>query len=93
VPLGVLWSLVLAGVWLNPLIEQPSTPGDRYGVLVFCLAAVVELTAEPVWMLGQEYQHVLLKVCWGLGLLKEVGLIGLGVGLAEGVCVTSNVLM
>ena len=32
------------------------------GVAVFALAAVMELTAEPLWVMGQIHQYVSLKV-------------------------------
>jgi hypothetical protein len=32
------------------------------GVVVFALAAVIELTAEPLWIMGQLNQYVTLKV-------------------------------
>ena len=50
-------------VWTSGLIEQPvAVEGYGYGVLVFGLAAVTELSAEPLWLMGQVYQHVGLKV-------------------------------
>ena len=37
-------------------------PGDPIGVVVFALAAIMELTAEPLWVMGQINQYVTLKV-------------------------------
>ena len=63
VPLGVVSSLLLGVVWLSPYIEQPTNvAGDKYGVVLFGLAAVLELTAEPLWVWAQLQQHVSLKV-------------------------------
>ena len=49
-------------VWLSPYLEQPEVAGDRYGVVVFGLSAVLELTAEPLWVMAQLNQYVSLKV-------------------------------
>ena len=54
--------MLLALLWLSPFLEQPSLPGDFMGVVIFALAAVVELTAEPLWIMGQLNQYVTLKV-------------------------------
>lgn len=62
IPLGVVSSLLLGVVWLTPYIEQPEVEGDVYGVVLFALAAVIELTAEPLWVWAQLQQHVSLKV-------------------------------
>ena len=43
-------------------MEQPTVAGDPVGVAVFALAAVMELTAEPLWVMGQIHQYVSLKV-------------------------------
>ena len=55
-------SVLVGVVWLSPYIEQPQVAGDGYGVLMFGLAAVMELTAEPLWVWAQLQQHVSLKV-------------------------------
>lgn len=62
IPLGVVSSLLLGVVWLSPYIEQPQVEGDKYGVMLFGLAAVIELSAEPLWVWAQLQQHVSLKV-------------------------------
>lgn len=62
VPLGVVSSVLLGVVWLSPYLEQPLIEGNRYGVMVFGLAAVLELAAEPLWVMAQLQQYVSLKV-------------------------------
>ena len=54
-------SVLLSFLWLSPFLEQPSVPGDPIGVVVFALAAIMELTAEPLWVMGQINQYVTLK--------------------------------
>ena len=38
--------------------------GYAVGVLLFCIAGLVELLAEPLVILGQAHQYVTTKV-WG----------------------------
>ncbi|KAM9592801.1 man(5)GlcNAc(2)-PP-dolichol translocation protein RFT1 isoform 1-T1 [Trichechus inunguis] len=64
VPLGVFWSLFLGWVWLH-LLEVPDpnvVPYYGAGVVLFGLAAVVELLGEPFWVLAQAHMFVKLKV-------------------------------
>ena len=61
-PLGLISSLLLSFLWLSPLLEQPPIPGDRLAVAMFALSALTELTAEPLWVLGQAHQYIALKV-------------------------------
>ncbi|KAM4722414.1 man(5)GlcNAc(2)-PP-dolichol translocation protein RFT1 [Rhinophrynus dorsalis] len=64
VPLGVCWSLVLGWVWLQ-ILEVPDPeiiPYYNIGVLAFGFSAVVELLAEPFWVLAQAHLFVRLKV-------------------------------
>ncbi|KAM4650636.1 man(5)GlcNAc(2)-PP-dolichol translocation protein RFT1 [Discoglossus pictus] len=64
VPLGVCWSLILGWVWLQ-ILEVPDPdviPHYGTGVLAFGLSAVVELLAEPFWVLAQAHLFVRLKV-------------------------------
>ncbi|XP_029455275.1 protein RFT1 homolog isoform X2 [Rhinatrema bivittatum] len=64
VPLGVLWALLLGWVWLH-MLEVPDpvlVPHYRSGVMLFGLSAVVELVAEPFWVLAQAHLFVRLKV-------------------------------
>ncbi|XP_051933265.1 protein RFT1 homolog [Hippocampus zosterae] len=63
-PLGVLWGALLAAVWLW-LLEVPdpqSVPFYGPAVLLFGLAGVQELLAEPLWVLAQVHMFVKLKV-------------------------------
>ena len=62
IPLGVVSALLLGVVWLSPYLEQPEVEGDGYGVVVFGVAAVIELTAEPLWVMAQLNQYISLKV-------------------------------
>lgn len=64
VPLGVFWSLFLGWIWLEVLeVPDPDTiPHYGIGVLMFGLSAVVELLAEPFWVLAQAHLFVRLKV-------------------------------
>ncbi|XP_006876121.1 PREDICTED: protein RFT1 homolog [Chrysochloris asiatica] len=64
VPLGVFWSLFLGWVWLQ-LLEVPDpnvVPHYGTGVVLFGLAAVVELLGEPFWVVAQAHMFVKLKV-------------------------------
>lgn len=60
--MGVASSLLLGVVWLSPYLKQPSVAGDGYGVVLFGVAAVIELTAEPLWVMAQINQYISLKV-------------------------------
>lgn len=62
IPLGVVSALFLGVIWLSPYLEQPEVEGDGYGVLVFGVAAVIELMAEPLWVMAQINQYISLKV-------------------------------
>nr|DBA18761.1 TPA: hypothetical protein GDO54_016972 [Pyxicephalus adspersus] len=64
VPLGIGWSLILGWVWLR-VLEAPDPeiiPHYGTGVLAFGVSAVVELAAEPFWVLAQAHLFVRLKV-------------------------------
>ncbi|KAJ8370549.1 hypothetical protein SKAU_G00105770 [Synaphobranchus kaupii] len=64
VPLGVLWASVLGCVWLW-LLEAPDPQAIPYygpAVVLFALAALQELLAEPLWVLAQAHMFVRLKV-------------------------------
>ena len=61
-PLGLLSSGVLAAFWLSPAIAQPDIAYDAVGVATFCIAAVTELLAEPLWILAQIHHYSSLKV-------------------------------
>ncbi|XP_044157367.1 protein RFT1 homolog [Bufo gargarizans] len=64
VPLGICWSLVLGWIWLNILeVPDPAViPHYGPGVLAFGFSAVIELIAEPFWVLAQAHLFVRLKV-------------------------------
>ncbi|XP_040263022.1 protein RFT1 homolog [Bufo bufo] len=64
VPLGICWSLVLGWIWLNILeVPDPAViPHYGPGVLAFGFSAVIELLAEPFWVLAQAHLFVRLKV-------------------------------
>ena len=55
--LSVIWVFVL---------EQPSTDHYLWGVLAYSLAAVLELCTEPLWVIGQTFLYVRLKVIWNV---------------------------
>ncbi|KAM4021864.1 man(5)GlcNAc(2)-PP-dolichol translocation protein RFT1 [Anomaloglossus baeobatrachus] len=64
VPLGVCWSVILGWVWLH-ILEVPDPaiiPHYGTGVLAFGFSAVIELMAEPFWVLAQAHLFVRLKV-------------------------------
>ncbi|XP_077134011.1 man(5)GlcNAc(2)-PP-dolichol translocation protein RFT1 [Ranitomeya variabilis] len=63
-PLGVCWSVILGWVWLS-VLETPDPaiiPHYGPGVLAFGFSAVIELMAEPFWVLAQAHLFVRLKV-------------------------------
>ncbi|KAG8436262.1 hypothetical protein GDO86_007385 [Hymenochirus boettgeri] len=64
VPLGICWSLILGWIWLQ-ILEVPkpeAIPHYNIGVWAFGFSAVVELLAEPFWVLAQAHVFVKLKV-------------------------------
>jgi oligosaccharide translocation protein RFT1 len=61
VPLGIVTAVLLSVIWLF-VLEQPSTDHYFWGVLAYSLAAVLELCAEPLWVVGQIFLYVRLKV-------------------------------
>ncbi|XP_063796762.1 protein RFT1 homolog [Pseudophryne corroboree] len=64
VPLGICWSLVLGWIWLRVLeVPDPEKiPHYGTGVVAFGVSAVIELLAEPFWVLAQAHLFVRLKV-------------------------------
>lgn len=63
-PLGILWSFLLVCVWLW-LLEIPDPqiiPNYGPAVMLFALAALQELLAEPLWVLAQAHMFIRLKV-------------------------------
>ncbi|XP_018430391.1 PREDICTED: protein RFT1 homolog, partial [Nanorana parkeri] len=64
VPLGLGWSFILGWIWLR-VLDAPDPeiiPHYGTGVLAFGISAVVELIAEPFWVLAQAYLFIRLKV-------------------------------
>lgn len=69
VPLGVLCCIILSFLWLSPAVmSQPSdNNGYAVSVLLFCIGTLVELSTEPLVILGQAHQYVTTKVGgWGI---------------------------
>ena len=64
VPLGVLASFVFGFIWLNWLETPPMGLAKDYSISVLCFAfcAVLELMAEPLWVVFQCHLFVRLKV-------------------------------
>ncbi|XP_054751425.2 protein RFT1 homolog [Lytechinus pictus] len=63
-PLGVVCATVLSYVWIA-LLSHPDpeiVPHYNTSVLVFAFSAVIELVAEPFWVVGQAMLFVRLKV-------------------------------
>ena len=63
-PLGVLCAAILSYVWIA-LLSHPDPemiPHYKSSVLVFAFSAVIELVAEPFWVVGQAMLFVRLKV-------------------------------
>ncbi|XP_062854204.1 protein RFT1 homolog [Trichomycterus rosablanca] len=63
-PLGCLWGALLVCVWLWLLQAPDSQTIPHYGpaVGIFCMAALTELLAEPLWVLAHAHMLVRLKV-------------------------------
>jgi len=64
VPIGIVLCLGLSLLWLSPSIMKQPDDDSSYtnGVVLFCVATVLELLTEPLWILGQAYQYVTTKV-------------------------------
>ncbi|XP_008318189.1 protein RFT1 homolog [Cynoglossus semilaevis] len=63
-PLGLVWAVLLVPVWLW-LLEVPDPQTVPYygpAVVLFGLAGVQELLAEPLWFLAQAHMFVRVKV-------------------------------
>ena len=56
--------LALGLLWLSPSIMAQPDDGSSYtkGVMLFCVATLLELLTEPLWILGQAHQYVTTKV-------------------------------
>ncbi|KAI5628398.1 protein RFT1-like, partial [Silurus asotus] len=63
-PLGFLWGVLLVCVWLWLLQAPDPQTIPHYGpaVGIFCMAALTELLAEPLWVLAHAHMLVRLKV-------------------------------
>ncbi|KAB5584185.1 hypothetical protein PHYPO_G00104480 [Pangasianodon hypophthalmus] len=63
-PLGCLWGVLLVCVWLWLLQAPDPQTVPHYGpaVGIFCMAALTELLAEPLWVLAHAHMLVRLKV-------------------------------
>ena len=55
-------AIVLSCVWVF-LLDKPSSDYYVWGVMAYSLAAVLELCAEPLWIVAQAFLYVRLKVC------------------------------
>ncbi|XP_065912317.1 man(5)GlcNAc(2)-PP-dolichol translocation protein RFT1-like [Dysidea avara] len=64
VPIGMCCCLALGLLWLSPSIMAQPDDGSSYtkGVMLFCVATLLELLTEPLWILGQAHQYVTTKV-------------------------------
>ncbi|CAG5118777.1 unnamed protein product [Candidula unifasciata] len=64
-PLAILFSGCLGMVWLY-VLENPSTTtsvsGYTFGVVCFALSTIIEVLAEPLFVVGQAFLFVRLKV-------------------------------
>ena len=49
-------------MWIH-LLDSPPDPHYKLGVLCFAVAAVIEVLAEPLYVVGQSFLFVKLKVC------------------------------
>lgn len=63
--MGIICAAVLSFIWSTQLeVPDPSViPHYHLAVLLFALASVIELLAEPLWVLGQALLFVKLQVC------------------------------
>ena len=63
-PLGVLTALLLSHIWLN-YIEQPDkdkVSNYPFAVVAFASSACIELLSEQLWVIGQVFLFLKLKV-------------------------------
>lgn len=61
VPAGACLATVLGYVWSTQL-EMPDDPHYAEAVAVYAASAVIELFVEPLWILGQIFEWIRLKV-------------------------------
>ena len=64
VPLGIFAATVFGFIWVNWLETPPMGLTKKYAISVICyaLCAVLELLAEPLWVIAQCHLFVRLKV-------------------------------
>ena len=62
----------LSLLWVNPLLQQPDIPWDGMGVAIFFVSALIELTAEPLWVMAQSCQYVTIKVSSNIAITSTV---------------------
>ena len=63
-PLGVLISVLLGGVWVY-LLENPDPSVVAHysvGVVAFAVSACLEVLVEPLFVTGQAFLFIRLKV-------------------------------
>ena len=61
VPAGAALAALMGYIWCYSL-EQPNDPRYMEAVWVYAASAVLELLVEPLWMLGQIFLFIRLKV-------------------------------
>lgn len=63
-PLGCVWGVLLVCVWwwMLQAPDPESIPHYFPAVGLFCLSALTELLAEPLWVLAHAHMFVRLKV-------------------------------
>lgn len=60
--MGGVCAILFSLLWISPLLQQPDLTGYWVGVACFATSGLVELCAEPLWILAQLTQHVSIKV-------------------------------
>jgi oligosaccharide translocation protein RFT1 len=79
VPVGGACAMILSFIWVSPLLRQPDVPWDWVGVASYSLASLIELMAEPLWVLSQLTHHVSIKVvALGIPQILKCGLVAVG---------------
>lgn len=69
-PLAAVCAVCLALVWTQ-LLDRPPDPHYTSGVLCFAVATVIEVLAEPLFVVGQAFLFVKLKVLF-LGISQGI---------------------
>lgn len=63
-PLALTWSILLTIVWLY-FLETPDPhliPHYTLGVIMFAVSSCIEVLAEPLFVTGQAFMFIRLKV-------------------------------